>query len=101
MVTIRFGLRLTTDSRLPSLVGKRRAWRHRIVSRGCCARWVTETICSGAASTSNSSSVHRLSEATRTAALAPISKADAGIQAPPFGAVAEHVLVALVEGVGG
>jgi hypothetical protein len=74
---------------------------HSLVSAESWARCVTETICSGVASVISSSSVHRLSDAARTAALAPRSKADAGMHAPSFGPVAEHVLVAFVEGVGG
>jgi hypothetical protein len=41
-----------------------------------------------------------LSEATRTAALATKSEAKPGMDAPPFGAIADHVLVAVVKRIG-
>ncbi len=66
-------------------------------SCGSCDRKLTLAISCGLASIRRYSSVQRFSDAT----LAAASKADAGIDAPPFCPIPKRVLIALVEGVGG
>ena len=70
------------------------------LSAGSCDEAADEAISAGRASSSRYSSVHRLSDATLSAALAAKSDADTGMDAPPFGAIADHVLIAVVERIG-
>src|SRR5688500_8441778 len=99
IVISRLGRVFKALSKLPRLPGKRRPSRHSELSAESRDRRLTLATCSGRASSNRYSSVHMLSDAARTA-LAAKSDAKPAMDAPSFGAIAEHVLVAVVEGVG-